>query len=223
MAIVVRRPTAIAGLETTPVVFVALFVAFVAGGCLTKPALVSRSFSIDPPAPRSAASPGGVVLALARVLVEPPFAGQALMYRIGEHGFERDPYARFTAPPSSLFTVAIRGYLANADFVRDVVAPGDGTRSEATVQTTVLQMAGDIRGSTSSAVLTLRFRVLSGPAVRERPVILLKTYSKTVPIAHSAARDVVDAWNQGLAEIMAEFQADLQSALTAGASDSARR
>ena len=192
-------------------------------GCLTKPALVSRSFTIDPPAPRSAGSPGGVILTVARVDVLPPFSGQALVYRLGEHGFERDPYARFAAPPSWLLTVAIRGYLANADFVRDVVAPGDGARSDATIQASVLQMAGDLRGNESSAVLTLRFRVLSGPAVRERPVILLKTYSKTVPIAHSAARDVVDAWNHGLAEIMAEFQADLQTALTAGASGSGRR
>ena len=192
-------------------------------GCLSKPALVSRSFTIDPPAPRSAASPGGVILTVSRVDVSPPYSGQALVYRIGEHGFERDPYARFAAPPSWLLTVAIRSYLANADFVRDVVAPGDGARSDATIQASVLQMAGDLRGSESSAVLTLRFRVLSGPAVRERPVILLKTYSKSVPIAHSAAQDVVEAWNQGLAEIMAEFQADLQTALTAGAPDPARR
>ena len=203
-----------------PLASVALVAAI---GCLTKPALVSRSFTIDPPAPRSAGSPGGVILTVARVDVLPPFSGQALVYRLGEHGFERDPYARFAAPPSWLLTVAIRGYLANADFVRDVVAPGDGARSDATIQASVLQMAGDLRGNESSAVLTLRFRVLSGPAVRERPVILLKTYSKTVPITRSSARDVVDAWNQGLAEIMAEFQADLQTALTAGASDSARR
>jgi ABC-type uncharacterized transport system auxiliary subunit len=212
-AAVIRRLTELAWLSA----------AFVAAGCLTKTAMVPRSFSIDPPAPRSTASPGGVVLALARVDVSPPYAGQALVYRIGEHGFERDPYARFAAPPSWLLTVAIRGYLANADFVRDVVAPGDGARSEATVQAAVLQMAGDLRGSASSAVLTVRFRVLSGPAVRERSEILLKTYSKTVPVARSAARDVVDAWNQGLAEIMAEFQADLQAALTAGASDPAKR
>jgi hypothetical protein len=212
-AVVVRRPTAIAWLAA----------AFVAAGCLTKPALVPRSFSIDPPPPRSAASAGGVVLAVARVDVSPPYSGQALVYRIAEHGFERDPYARFAAPPGWLLTVAIRGYLANADFVRDVVAPGDGARSTATVQASVLQMAGDLRGSASSAVLALRFRVLSGPAARERSEILLKTYSKTIPISHSAARDVVDAWNQELAEIMTEFQADLETALTAAASDPARR
>ena len=208
---------------TAPAALATVFVALVAVGCLTRPALVPRSYSIDPPAPRSAASSGGVVLALARVDVSPPYSGQALLYRIGEHGFERDPYARFAAPPGWLLTVAIRGYLANADFVRDVVAPADGARSAATVHAAVLQMTGDLRGSASSAVLALRFRVLSGAGPRERSEILLKTYSKTIPIPHSAARDVVEGWNQGLAEIMTEFQADLQTALTAGASDSAGR
>ena len=61
----------------------------------------------------------------------------------------------------------------------------------------------------------MRFRVLSGPAARERSEILLKTYSKSIPIPQSSARDIVDAWNKGLAEIMAEFQTDLQTALTA--------
>jgi ABC-type uncharacterized transport system auxiliary subunit len=196
---------------------------FVAAGCLTKPAMVPKSFSIDPPAPRSTASPGRVVLSVARVDVSPPYSGQALVYRIAEHGFERDPYARFTAPPSWLLTGAIRGYLANADYVRDVVAPGDGARADATIQTSVLQMAGDLRGRAPAAVLTLRIRVLSGPAARERSEILLKTYAKSIPITQSSARDVVDAWNKGLAEIMAEFQTDLQTALTAGASDPARR
>jgi cholesterol transport system auxiliary component len=201
---------------------VVALLAAVAAGCLTKPALVPQSFSIDPPAPRSDTSADGVVLTLARVDVAPPYSGQALVYRIGEHGFERDPYARFTAPPGWLLTAAIRGYLANADFVRDVVAPGDRARSEAAIQVAVLQLAGELRGSDPSAVLTLRFRVLSGPTTRERPEILLKTYSKTIPIPYSAARDVVDAWNKGLAEIMAEFQADLQTALTAAASATAR-
>ncbi|MFY9549712.1 MAG: ABC-type transport auxiliary lipoprotein family protein [Thermoanaerobaculia bacterium] len=189
---------------------------FAATGCLFRPATVPQSFSIDPPAPQSAARPGGVVIALARVDVAPPYSGQSLIYRRGEHGLERDPYARFAAPPGWLLTVAIRGYLANADFVRDVVAPGDSARSEATVEVAVSKMAGELRPGGSSAALTLRFRVLSNPGgTHETSEILLKTYSATIPIRRATAQDVVSAWNQGLANIMAEFQVDLQTALTA--------
>jgi len=193
-----------------------------ATSCLFRPTIVSQSFSIDPPAPQSAAAPGGVILALARVEVAPPYSGQALVYRTGEHGLGHDPYARFAAPPGWLLTAAIRGYLMNADFVRDVVAPGAGTRSQATVEVAVSKLEGDLRPGDSSAVLTLRFRVFADPsAAGSSSEILLKTYSKTIPIRRSTARAVVNGWNQGLAEIMAEFQADLRASLaTAGISSS---
>ena len=185
-------------------------------GCLSRPAMVSQSFSIDPPAPQSGSSRGGVVLALARVEVAPPYSGMSLVYRTGEHGVGRDPYARFAAPPGWLLTAAIRGYLANADFVRDVVAPGSGTRSGATVEVAVSTLAGELHAGGSSAVLTLRFRVLFDQSgARGASEALLRTYSKTVPIPRPTARDVVNGWNQGLAEIMAEFQADLRGSLAA--------
>jgi hypothetical protein len=44
---------------------------------------------------------------------------------------------------------------------------------------------------------------------------LLKTYSETIPIPRSTANAVVNGWNQGLAEIMPKFEADLRTALTA--------
>jgi uncharacterized lipoprotein YmbA len=185
-------------------------------GCLSRPAMVSQSFSIDPPPPQNASSRGGVVLALDRVEVAPPYSGMSLVYRTGEHGLGRDPYARFAAPPGWLLTAAIRGYLANADFVRDVVAPGSSTRSQATVEVGVSTLAGELHASGSSAVLMLRFRVVFDPSgARGLSEALLRTYSRTVPIPRATARDVVNGWNQGLADIMAEFQTDLRASLVA--------
>jgi uncharacterized lipoprotein YmbA len=185
-------------------------------GCLSRPAMVTQSFSIDPPAAQSTGSPGGVVLALARVEVAPPYSGMSLVYRTGEHGLGRDPYARFAAPPAWLLTAAIRGYLLNADFVRDVVAPGAGTRSQAMVEVAVSKLEGVLRPGGSSAVLTLRLRVFFDPGgAGGLSEILLKTYSKTMPIPRSTAKDIVNGWNQGLAEIMAEFQTDLRGSLDA--------
>ena len=187
-------------------------------GCLFRPVMVPQSFSIDPPAPQSTGSPGGVRLALARVEVAPPYSGMAFVYRTGEHGLGRDPYARFAAPPAWLLTSAIRGYLMNADFVRDVVAPGAGAGSQAVVEVAVSKLEGELRPGGSSAVLTLRFRVFSDPGRAAGPSeILLKTYSKTIPISRSTAKEVVNGWNRGLAEIMAELQDDLRASLaTAG-------
>lgn len=183
-----------------------------ASGCLSKPMLVSHVYTIDPPAARpSAAPPGGVILALRRVEVAPPYAGESLIYRAGNHAIERDPYARFASPPGWLLTTAIRGYLANADFVGDVMAIGESLPAQATVEVSVSEIAGDLRADGSSAVLTLRFRVLlEPPPAGTSPEILLKTYTKSVPISRRAAKEIVEGWNKGLEEIMVEFLADLK-------------
>jgi len=199
------------------IVFAILAALSSVAGCLSKPAMVSQSYTIDPPAPQSATVLEGVTLALARVEVAPPYSGHSLVYRTGEHGLRRDPYARLVAPPGWLLTAAIRGYLTNADFIRDVVAPGGGTGSQATVEVAVIKLEGELRPGSSSAVMTLRFRVSSdfGSVHGTSDEILLKSYSKSIPIPRSTAKDVVNGWNQGLAEIMADFQADLRASLAA--------
>jgi hypothetical protein len=195
----------------------AALLALGAAGCLSGPALVPQSFTIDPPAHRSSSpssGPPGVVVALGRVEVAPPYSGQSLVFRTGDHDLKRDPYARLAAPPARLLAVAIGGYLANADFVRDVVVPGDDLRSVATIEVTVGILAGELRSSGSSASLALRFRVLARPGgVDSTSEILLKSYSSTLPISRATAQDVVGAWNRGLADIMAEFETDLKASL----------
>jgi len=190
-----------------------------ATACLSGPALAPKTFSIDPPAPRSAVSAGTVILALARVEVTAPYSGQSLVYSTGEHSFQRDPYAKFVAPPSALLTAAIRGYLANADFVRDVVPAGDSKLWVATVEVAVSKMVGELSSGGSSAVLMMRIRVHSGPASTQEPAeILLKTYTATIPVARATAQHFVNGWNQGLEKIMTQFQSDLRDSLAAAGS-----
>ena len=185
-------------------------------GCLSKPAIVSQSFSINPPTPRTSIPSSGVVLSLARVEVAPPYAGQRLVYQVGENQFEIDPYAKFIAPPSWLLTVAIRGYLANADFVRDVTLSGSGGRPDAIVEVAVSRLTGELRPEGSSAVLALRIRVIpQGAGGRRGSEILLKDYSKTIAVPQATASAIVQGWNNGLAEIIKDFEADLRAALTA--------
>ena len=189
-----------------------LAVTLSATGCLSKPMLVSHVYTIDPPAARASAAPGGVILALRRVDVAPPYSGEPFIYRSGNHAIEHDPYARFASPPGWLLAEAIRGYLANADFVRDVVPIGEP--AQATVEVSVGEIAGDLRTDGPSAVLALRFRVVSeAQSPDKNPELFLKTYTKIVPIPRRAAKEVVEGWNKGLEEIMAEFLVDLRSDL----------
>lgn len=187
-----------------------------AQGCLSKATVATQTFMIDPPAARSAPVPGGVVLALSRVQVAPAYAGQSLIYRTGAHGIERDPYARLAAPPGWLLTSAIRGYLANADFVRDVVLEGSSVPASATVEVAVTELEGDLSASEPAAILTLQFRVVTFRTNTPAPIeVSLKTYTRRNPIAQRTAKAVVAGWNEELGMIMAEFETDLKAALAA--------
>ena len=89
----------------------------------------------------------------------------------------------------------MRGYLRNADFVRDVVVPGEGVPIDAEIEPDVLELAGDFTNeSEPAAVLTIHFRVVA-PGVGAAPTteILLKTYSRRRPLSQRTAAAVVEA------------------------------
>src|SRR5262249_55435996 len=126
------------------------------------------------------------------------YAGVELIYRVGEHSIQRDPYAFWAAPPASILTMAIRIYLRDADWVRDVVAPGEGGPIDAEIEPAIVELAADFTNSSEPvAVMTLHFRVLTpiaGPAIQKE--ILLKTYTRRRPLSKRTAAATVEAWNQ---------------------------
>ena len=144
----------------------------VAGGCLAKPALVPQLFSIDPPAveePRRSA--GAYVVSVKKVQVAPLFEGRDLIYRTGEHRLERDPYASFAAPPSDMLTGAVRAYLRNAAFAREVVEPGGALRPDLLIEVYAAEISGDLRrADDAAAVLRLRVLVIPGGGAGTSPL-----------------------------------------------------
>ncbi len=156
------------------------------------------------------------MLALTRVDVAAPYGGLSFVYRSGDHGIERDPYASFAVSPGWMLSTAIRGYLRNAPFVRDVVSPGTGVPFAASIEAHATELYADL-GSSPVAVLSLQFRVLSSPSsgapLRE---LLLKTYTERVALESRTAQAAAKAWNEALASIMKSFAADLERAIPRG-------
>jgi ABC-type uncharacterized transport system auxiliary subunit len=194
----------------------ALAAALLTCACASKLPRAPETFTIDPPAPRPApAATATRVVTLRRVEVVPTYAGSELVYRISEHGIERDPYASLAAPPAWILTSAVRGYLRDADFIRDVVAPGEGMPVDAEIEPALTELYGDFSNPAEpAAVLSLHFRVLaraSGAAAARE--ILLKSYTRRIPLSQRTAAAVVAAWNRALGEIMGEFLADLKAVL----------
>jgi uncharacterized lipoprotein YmbA len=192
--------------------------------CLSRPPLVPQTFSIDPPPVRlTPPSAGARVISLKRVEVAAQFDRKELLYRTGDHRLERDPYASFAAPPGDMITEAIRGYLRNARFVRDVVSPGSELPADLLIEVYVSDLSGDFaRPDDVAAVMTLQLQVSPAAASGQPPQPLLrKEYSRRIRLSRRTADAVVTAWNQGLADIMKDFVGDLEVAV-ARASPEAR-
>jgi hypothetical protein len=186
----------------------------VATACLAACGSRPQSFTIEAPPPNPTPSVDGVVVAMSRVEVAPEYAGEAFVYQTAEHELVRDPNARFAAMPNLLLFAAIRGYLANTDFIGDVVSPESELRPKVIVEAAALKLSGALDSTGSSSTLTLRFRVLlkpteDGPATE----IFLKAYTSTIRNRGATARAVLDGWNQALAEVMSAFGSDLRTSL----------
>lgn len=184
-------------------------------GCASKLARTPETFTLDaPPAPATPAPGATRVLSVKPADVAPAYMGVEFVYRTGAYAVERDPYASFAAPPAWLLTSALRGYLRGADFVRDVVGPGEGVPIDAEIEPSLVEIAGDFTGAAPEAVMVIHLRVLA-PASADAPgrEILLKTYTARRPISPNAASAIVAAWNEDLAAIAAEFLVDLKAAL----------
>jgi cholesterol transport system auxiliary component len=188
----------------------------VAGGCLAKPPLVPQLFSIDPPAaeePRR--SSGAYVVSVKKVQVAPLFEGRDLIYRTGEHRLERDPYASFAAPPGDMLTGAVRAYLRNAAFAREVVEPGGELRPDLLIEVYATEISGDLRrADDAAAVLRLHFLVIPGGSDRHPgPPLLQKEYASRIRLPRRTADAITTAWNQGLSAVMREVVGDIEVVL----------
>ena len=189
-----------------------------AAGCLSKAPLATQSYSIDPPSQRAMeVLPGAVTVSVYSVRVAAPYGGTSFTYRTGDHRIERDPYALFAAPPGWMLTVAIKDYLRQSGFVRDVVEPGDGISAVAVIEPDVGELYAEFDSPGGAAgILAIRFRVL-GPLAEAAPrkELLLKTYRARVPMPQQTAQAAAVAWNTALATIMDEFLPDLKASLAA--------
>ncbi len=179
-------------------------------GCLSRPALVTQRFALQTPAITGlTANTHGAVLALRPVQVSPLFAGQSLVYRIGANEYETDPYAGFLVPPDQTLGISMRGYLAASGLFANVIGSDSPLRPDEKLQVYVTELYGDFRlPGHPAAVLSMRLVLTKASG----DVILLKDYSRSVPLKRNTAADAVAGYDHALAGIMTEFANDLASA-----------
>ena len=185
-----------------------LLVAFT--GCLSRPPLARETFALTlPAAPESTNASGTAVLLLRSVVVAPMFDGKALVYRLGEHTWEQDPYAEFLVPPAAMLAGPLRTALRRSGVFRDVIEPGSALTPDRVAEIQVTEFYGDFRKQAEpAAVLILRCTIFdTGP---KQPVRLQKEYVRRLALPERTAAGVVAGWNEALGQIVGELVADLQ-------------
>ncbi len=192
---------------------VALFLGSI--GCISKPPSGAQIYSID--APRlvnTHPAQGTYLVSVDRVEVAPEYAGRLLSYRTGPHSFDKDPYAVLAASPQALVLTLFRAYLANQDFVRNVVEQGGPETADLLVEAYVSDLEGDFTVPDKPvAAVGVEMVVLSVPPLPQPVTTLLrKAYLRRLPVEKSAAA-VANAWNEGLNSIVQEFLQDMRAVL----------
>ena len=180
-------------------------------GCLSRPALVRQDFVLQtPPVAKPAAKPAGGVLALTSCEVSPPFAGQALVYRIGPNAFETDPYAGFLVTPDKTLAIGIRNWLAHSGLFSNVLQPDSSAPADQSLEVYVDELYGDLRApGQPQAVLSLSLALFDAKKGR---VLFQKEYSRHLRVDQNSAAAIVAGWNEALGDIMGEAASDLTSA-----------
>lgn len=188
-----------------------LALGLLAAGCLSRPALVRQSFLLPTPSAAAPATrPVGGVLALSSCEVSPPFASQALVYRIGPNAFETDPYAEFLVVPDKALAVAIRTLLARSGLFSNVAEPGSSAPADQVLEVYVDELYGDLRvPGQPQAVLSLSLVLFDAKKENGTRVIFHKEYSRHLLVGQNTAVAIVAGWDQALGEIMSEAASDL--------------
>jgi cholesterol transport system auxiliary component len=195
-----------------------LALGLLATGCLSRPALVRQNFLLPTPPAAAPARPVGGVLALSSCEVSPPFAGQALVYRIGPNAFETDPYAGFLVTPDKTLAFALRSWLARSGLFANVAEPGSSAPSDQFLQVYVDELYGDLRvPGQPQAVLSLSFVLFDAKEENGTRVIFRKEYSQHLSVGQNTAAAIVAGWDQSLEKIMDEFASDLTATYQQGA------
>lgn len=184
------------------------------GGCISRPPLNTRTFAFALP-PASQGEPGFEshrVLAIRSLRVAAPFDGRSFVYRPNEYTFEPDPYAEFLVSSSESLLMPIRAHLRQSAAFAAVVEPGSARKPNTLAEISVLEVYGDFRQPREpAALLTLRVLLFDAPNGVAASAILEREYSRRIPMKARTPDALMTGWNEALAQILAEFDADVRS------------
>jgi hypothetical protein len=163
-----------------------------------------------PPHPQTNA--GRVLLRRARI--SPLFEDAHLIYRTGEHRYERDPYARWLVAPERQIPRTIEAALRRASGLDIAEEAGRHDASERWLEIEVTALYGDFRpGQTPAAVIGLNCCLTD---TRTGVSLLDREYVRRSDLKARTAEAVADGLNVALAAALETAATDLRAAVVKG-------
>ena len=152
------------------------------------------------------------IVEVADIRISPRYEGQSFIYRISDGGYESDFYNQFLISPAAIVTEEVRRGLAQSGISQYVINSSDQIQPTYRLDGTVNAIYGDFRNATAArAVLEMEF-FLTKPAPGATQVLMVKRYSKSVPLSGRTPEALVRGWDQALEEILSSLVADLKAA-----------
>ena len=159
-------------------------------GCASRAHWKMEAFALTAPSGGVGSGAHTNILSLHRVTVSPLFEGQPFVYRTGENGYERDPYAGFLIPLNRMLEQCLRICLRDGHAFADVIEPGSSLKSSCSMEVSVSRLYGDFRQPGQPfAVLQVRFLLYSSePANRGTRALGGRVHQRTPPRAPHPCR-----------------------------------
>jgi cholesterol transport system auxiliary component len=185
-----------------------------ASGCLKLEKSYPQKSSYALQALRSAPSqqtPSQQILQIRKFASAPAYRGRGFVYRTGEQTWQSDYYRQFFTPPAAMITEQCRRWLQQTG-IYSQINQGGYPPADHLLQGRIVALHGDYRPDrTPEAVLELQLTLIDERSTPGR-IVLDRLYRRSLPLADRQPATLVNAWNEALATILSEFEAQLRQA-----------
>ncbi|MCD4688379.1 MAG: ABC-type transport auxiliary lipoprotein family protein [Desulfuromonadaceae bacterium] len=149
------------------------------------------------------------VLQIGKFDSAPAYRSKGFIYRTGEQTWQSDYYHEFFTPPTAMLTEQCRRWLQQTGLFGQINQGGYPLASDL-LQGRIVALHGDYRpGRAPMAVLELQLTLINEsrtPAHTD----LNRLYRRSLPLVDREPATLVKAWNEALADILREFEAQLR-------------
>lgn len=178
-------------------------------GCvdLSAPAVERRFYALAAERPGPSKEGGTGTLKVRRFQISRAYEGLEFVYRASDAGVESDFYHAFFTPPATQVTEMARRWMSKSGLFKVVVDAASVAPETHLLEGHVAALYADPRGE-PKAVVELQLTLLTAAGeVRSH-----RSHRREIAAASAAPEALIAAWSRGVAEILAEGEAELAKA-----------